>query len=237
MGREGQTTADNQKCDPKIKDGETDETGQGTDHGQRTGKRAPTDTTVTAKQGPRRSKRHQTSRIHRILSIMSKLPKHSTIWTPTNMLKKNRRSKLTNHIEAIPKEIFIRSLFKDSKPLKLDNREKAIKGDLMENQRSYHSIIKIMNTMINPNDGNNLWHIEDIEDHQYQLDKTNDTTCYLKVKYHGGHKTWVNMEDVRLHDPFRRFCQKFIVLEVTQRSCKKTVANSNLEVFVKQRLP
>ena len=122
-----------------------------------------------------------------------------TIWTSSKP-----RKTLTTHnmpmvvpscIPAVPSKDLIDKplIVSESSPLDLDPTSERL--------RAYHTRLDLMQAIINPDQADLEWQVEDITEHTTKSGKKGPKTM-LKVTWIGGDKQWVDMEDMRLHDPY-----------------------------------
>ena len=75
------------------------------------------------------------------------------------------------------------------------------KEERHENLRAYHARLDLMNEVMDPDPTNRDWQAQSIESFVVRGEGEN-TRILLKVAWFGGDKQWVQMDDMRLHDPF-----------------------------------
>ena len=75
------------------------------------------------------------------------------------------------------------------------------KEERHENLRAYHARLDLMNEVMNPDPTNRNWQAQSIESFVVRGEGEN-TRILLKVAWFGGDKQWVQMDEMRLHDPF-----------------------------------
>ncbi len=104
----------------------------------------------------------------------------SIIAEPVNGLKDTGNSHLH------PDPIFM-------KPLSKEERH--------NNLRAYHARLDLMNEVMDPDPTNRDWQAQSIDSFVVR-GEGESTRILLKVTWFGGDKQWVQMDDMRLHDPF-----------------------------------
>ena len=70
-----------------------------------------------------------------------------------------------------------------------------------ENLRAYHARLGLMTEVLDLDPTNRDWQAQSIDSFVVQGEGDN-TRILLKVVRFGGDKQWVQMDDMRLHDPF-----------------------------------
>ena len=104
----------------------------------------------------------------------------------TNNIKNIDVNKVRNEIPIIPNPIPISE------------------GEKIEQMRAYHARLGIMNNMFNPDPDALEWTAQSIENHKISPNSKDaeEKWIFFKVTWFGGDKAWMEMNDMRLHDPF-----------------------------------
>ena len=148
---------------------------------------------------PRRSARLQENSKTRSNKVFNALRSAHTIWVPSSMLRKRRKWALTNSIAAIPRYFFgTEQLLREAEAC--SEGEQMLTNDTMEQLRRYHLQLEYLERLGNRDDPDINWKVEDILDHTVRQHK-GITRVFFKVKWRGGDTQWINMDDVRVHDP------------------------------------
>ena len=115
------------------------------------------------------------------------------------MLKKRTKWALCNSIAAIPKFFFgTEQLLQEAEAC--NEGEHMLSDETIEQLRRYHTQLERLERLGCRDDPDVNWKVEDILDHTVRVHKGR-TRVFFKVKWLGGDKQWINMDDVRVHDP------------------------------------
>ena len=71
----------------------------------------------------------------------------------------------------------------------------------LECLRAYHARLDMMNEIESPDESKSDWHALYIEKFLVKPREDDSKDIRFKVQWHGGEKSWVKMDDLRLHDP------------------------------------
>ena len=69
-----------------------------------------------------------------------------------------------------------------------------------EKLRAYHTRLVLMQAMLDPDQADMDWQVEDIQEWKTRPCKSGKEVI-LKVTWMGGAKQWMSLDDMRLHDP------------------------------------
>ena len=80
----------------------------------------------------------------------------------------------------------------------IDSTEPIAESPMMDQLRAYHSALEEADEIDNGSmDDDPTWEVQAILGHKYNR---TDGMCF-KVQWYDGRKQWVNMDDMRFHDP------------------------------------
>ena len=82
------------------------------------------------------------------------------------------------------------------------SRQPLQTSDKTEKLRAYHARLDIMNEAYQPDPTQIDWKAEIIEKFVHRKNSEGDTELAFKVHWHGGTKSWMKMDAMRLHDPY-----------------------------------
>ena len=86
-----------------------------------------------------------------------------------------------------------------SSPIIGDKKPPLELSEQDERMRAYHGRIDLMHAIINPEQDDFDWQVEDILEWNTKPDSTE---IVLKIKWFGGDKQWITIDDAGIHDPF-----------------------------------
>ena len=98
-------------------------------------------------------------------------------------------------IQAIPSQGLL------DKPLILNHVIPLSQDNKDERLRAYHARLDLMQSIIHPEQADFDWQVEEISDWTSKMHNDKHVVS-LKVTWIGGDKQWVDLDDMRLHDPF-----------------------------------
>ena len=84
-----------------------------------------------------------------------------------------------------------------NKPLVMDNLGPLSSEFKLEQLRCYHAKLDLMHAMINPEQDDYDWQVENIHDW-----KREDDRVFHKVRWIGSDKQWLPLDGMRVHDPY-----------------------------------
>jgi len=130
-------------------------------------------------------------------NVTSTLRSASTIWVPSSMLRKRRQWALTNAILAIPQQFFTSE---QSIHMSRNQGEVLLSDETTEKLRKYHIQLEHLRQLQDNFDPDVNWKVQNILDH---VTKEHQGTVkyFFKVEWHGGDTQWIDMDDLRVHDP------------------------------------
>jgi len=136
---------------------------------------------------------HQHARKH--TGLLSNVKHSPTIWIPSKTLKKRDKEKYSNYMVAIPKSLLCKD---DVTPVSIFENDKLATGPRTEELRKYQLFLNHLEKTHDPVFEDINWKIKNILKHQEEKGK-----LYFLVKFYNGDKQWLNMDDLRLHDPMK----------------------------------
>ena len=86
-------------------------------------------------------------------------------------------------------------------PLILDKKLPLSTQPSHEKLRAYHTRLDLMQAMLNPDEADMQWQVENILEWKYQPCKSGKQVM-VKLTWIGGDKQRMTLDDLRLHDPF-----------------------------------
>ena len=111
--------------------------------------------------------------------------------TRKTMMVNSKRILLPTSVQAVPSKGLL------DKPIKLKDPSPLVNSYKHEDLRAYHARLDLMQAIINPNQSDFEWQVQNIVDWTTKNDK-----ILLKVVWFGGDKQWITLDDMRLHDPY-----------------------------------